>query len=140
MSRYDEPKFVSFISLEPAAPLAAIGQVMTASGAVVTSTYTAVNDITVPVNCALAGGVVVLDTAGVGSGYVIQVQSGTTIVASASITNTASASAVFALDTSSTVVSAGGRFNVSVKGTGTASATQNSPALRVILLAQQQFS
>jgi hypothetical protein len=127
---YDEPKFIGVDELEPAAPLALIGQVMTGSGAVVTSTYTGVNDIRVPAACAMVGGFVIVDTAGQGGQYVCQIQSGTKVVSTATL-GTAGAVALFALDTSSSVVAAGGAFNVSILGTGTASATQNSPALRV---------
>lgn len=135
---YDEPKFIGIDVLEPAAPLAAIGQVMTASGAVVTSTYTGVNDIRVPAACVVVGGVAIVDTAGVGSGYVCQVQSGTAIVSTATL-GTAGQATVFTLDTSSSAPAAGGAFNISIKGTGTASATQNSPAIRVSLQVRYQF-
>lgn len=136
---YDEAKFIELSTLEPAAPLAAIGQVMTASGAVVTSTYTAVNDIRTPFAAVVVGGVVVVDTVGVASGYVCQIQSGTKVLSTAAVTNTAGSSATFSVDTSSTSVAAGGAFNVSIIGTGTASATQNSPALRVIVAIRPQF-
>src|SRR5579859_4162391 len=128
---YDDATFTEATLLEPAAPLAAISQTMTASGAVVTSTYTAVNDIRTPLAAVLVGGFVVVDTAGAGSGYVCQVQSGTKVVATAALTNTAGASATFSLDTSSSAVAKGGAFNISIVGTGTASAAQASPALRV---------
>lgn len=136
---YDEPKFVSFDVLEPAAPLALVGQVMTASGAVVTSTYTGVNDIRSPLAAAVVGGVVIVDTAGQGSGYVCQIQSGTKVVSTATL-GTAGQSTTFSLDTSSSAVAAGGAFNISILGTGTASATQNSPAIRVALGVRYQFS
>lgn len=136
---YDEPKFVSIDVLEPAAPLAAIGQVMTASGAVVTSTYTGVNDVRSPLASVVVGGVVIVDTAGVGSGYVCQVQSGTAVLSTATL-GTAGQSTTFTLDTSSSAVAAGGAYNISIKGTGTASATQNSPAIRVALAVRYQFS
>lgn len=135
---YDEPKFIGVDVLEPAAPLALIGQVMTASGAVVTSTYTGVNDIRTPAGAVIVGGVVVVDTAGQGSGYVCQVQSGTKVVSSSTL-GTAGQGTTFSLDTSSSAVAAGGAFNISVIGTGTASATQNSPALRVSLYVRYQF-
>ena len=137
---YDEPRFIGVDVLEPAAPLAAIGQVQTASGGVVTSTYTGVNDIRVPgpSGAVLVGGFVVTDTAGVGSGYVCQIQSGTKVLATVAM-NTAGGSALIPTDTSSSAVAAGGAFNVSVIGTGTASATQNSPACRVALLVKYQF-
>jgi hypothetical protein len=136
---YDEPKFIGVDVIEPAAPLALIGQVMTASGAVVTSTYTAVNDIRVPAAAVVVGGFVVCDTAGAASGYICQVQSGTKVLTTAAVTNTAGSSSTFGVDTSSSVVAAGGAFNISIIGTGTASATQNSPALRVALQVRYQF-
>lgn len=137
---YDEPKFISGDTLlEPAAPLALIGQVMTASGAVVTSTYTGVNDVRTPFASSLVGGFVIVDTAGQGSSYTCQVQSGTKVVATASL-GTAGQASTFALDTSSSAVPAGGAFSISVIGTGTASATQNSPALRIGLMVRNQFS
>lgn len=135
---YDEPKFVSIDVLEPAAPLALIGQVMTASGAVVTSTYTGVNDVRSPLASVVVGGVVIVDTAGQGSGYVCQIQSGTKVVSTATL-GTAGQSTTFALDTSSSAVAAGGAYNISIIGTGTASATQNSPAIRVALAVRYQF-
>jgi hypothetical protein len=136
---YDEPKFIGVDVIEPAAPLALIGQVMTASGHVVTSTYTAVNDIRVPAAAVVVGGFVVCDTAGAASGYICQVQSGTKVLTTAAVTNTAGSSSTFGVDTSSSVVAAGGAFNISIIGTGTASATQNSPALRVALQVRYQF-
>lgn len=135
---YDEAKFIDAILLEPAAPLALIGQVMTASGAVVTSTYTGVNDIRTPLAGVVVGGFVVVDTAGQGTGYVCQLQSGTKVVSTATL-GTAGQSTVFTLDTSSSVVAAGGAFSVSIIGTGTASATQNSPAIRVGIAVRYQF-
>src|SRR6266851_4157803 len=82
---YDEPKFIGVDVLEPAAPLALIGQVMTASGAVVTSTYTGVNDIRTPAGAVVIGGVVIVDTAGQGANYVAQIQSGTKVLSSSTL-------------------------------------------------------
>ena len=136
---YDEPKFIGIDVLEPAAPLALIGQVFTASGAVVTSTYTGVNDVRAPAAAFLVGGCVTLDTVGQGSGYICQVQSGTKVLSTVAITNTAGASAQIPADTSLTAVAAAAAFNISIIGIGTASATQNSPALRVALQVRYQF-
>lgn len=136
---YDSPQFIGVDVIEPAAPLAAISQTMTASGAIVTSTYTAVNDVRVPANAVLVGGFVVCDTAGAGQGYICQVQSGTKVLSTATVVNTAGSAAVFPTDTSSSVVAAAGAFSVSIIGTGTASAAQNSPALRVALQVRYQF-
>jgi hypothetical protein len=139
---YDEPKFIAGdVILEPAAPLPLIGQVMTASGALVTSTYTAVNDIRTAAAAVVVGGFVICDTVGQGGAvYTVQIQSGTKVLSTALLANTAGSSANFSLDTSSTSVPAGGAFNVSVIGTGTASATQNSPALRVGVQVRYQFA
>jgi len=135
---YDEAKFIDSVLLEPASPLALVGQVMTASGAIVTSTYTGVNDIRTPLAAVVVGGFVIVDTAGQGASYVCQVQSGTKVVSTATL-GTAGQASTFSLDTSSSVVPAGGAFNISVIGTGTASATQNSPALRVGISVRYQF-
>lgn len=135
---YDEAKFIDAILLEPASVLAAIGQVFTASGHVVISTYTGINDIRTPLGAAVVGGFVVVDTAGAGANYVCQVQSGTKVVSSSTL-GTAGQGTTFSLDTSSSVVAAGGAFNISITGTGTASATQNSPALRVGIAVRYQF-
>jgi len=75
-----------------------------------------------------------------GAVYTVQIQSGTKVLSTALLANTAGSSANFSLDTSSTSVPAGGAFNVSVIGTGTASATQNSPALRVGVQVRYQFA
>lgn len=136
---YDSPQFIGVDVIEPAAPLAAISQTMTASGHVVTSTYTAVNDVRVPAAAFLVGGFVVCDTAGAASGYICQVQSGTRVLATAAVTNTAGSASVFGSDTSNSAIAAGGAFNISIIGTGTASAAQSSPALRVALQVRYQF-
>lgn len=137
---YDEPRFIglSYYGEPPTFP--GLAQVFTASAAVVTSTEAAQANILVPDACTFANGVVWVDTIGQGSAYTVQLQSGTTALATAVVLNTAGSSALFTtLAGNVNVIAAGGTIAVAVIGTGTASATQTSPVFRMALSLKRQF-
>ncbi len=134
---YDEARFIGRFEVSPPT-LPAVSQVFTASGHVVTTTHTAPNLIPVGDAVIVLGGVAQVDVAGTSSGYVVNLQSGTTVLATASAVNTAGSGAAFAsVNTSS--IPAAGVISVSVTGTGTASATQTTPVLRLNIAMKAQF-
>jgi hypothetical protein len=137
---YDDPKFIGLSYTTPPT-FPALSQTFTASDHVVTSTEAAPNALLVPDACFFANGVVWISTVGTSKdAYVILLQSGTTVLATATPANTAGSGAVFTtLSGNSNSIPAGGTLAVAIKGTGTASATQTSPVLRMTLSFQRQF-
>lgn len=82
-----------------------------------------------------------VDTIGVGTGYVLNVQSGAVVLATGAITNTAnSVSGLTVLSTASlSAIAANGPLSLVVIGTGTASAAQVNPVLQVNVGIRKQF-
>lgn len=135
---YDAPIFLSRDSLE-APTFPALSQVFTASDHVVTSTHTSPNRIPFGEAVIVVGGAVQIDTVGTSKdAYVILLQNGTQVLATATPLNTAGSNGVFTQVAVGTIT-AGGVLSVAVKGTGTASATQTSPVLRLNLVFRRQF-
>ena len=134
---YDESRFIGRFEVSPPT-LPAVSQVFTASGHVVTTTHTAPNIIPVGDAVVVLGGVAQVDVAGTSQGYIVNLQSGTTVLATSSAVNTAGSGAAFTnVNTSS--IPAAGAITVSVTGTGTASATQTTPVLRLNVSMRMQF-
>lgn len=135
---YDSARFVGRESVV-APTLPALSQVFTASDHVVTSTHTSPNLVPFGEAVIIVGGAVQIDTVGTSKdAYVIALQNGTSVLATAAPLNTAGSNGVFAQVLVGTITS-GGVLSVSVKGTGTASATQTSPVLRLNLIYKRQF-
>ena len=137
---YDEPRFIG-LSYVVQPNFAAQSQVFTASNAVVTTTYAAPAAFVLPDAAFVRGGVVWIDTVGTSKdAYVIQLQSGTTVLATAAPLNTIGSNALFTTQAgASNPIPAGGTIAVSIIGTGTASATQTSPVLRINVSLARQF-
>ncbi len=134
---YDESRFIGRFEVTPPT-LPAVSQVFTASGHIVTTTHTAPNLIPVGDAVVVLGGVAQVDVVGTSQGYIINLQSGTTVLATSSAVNTAGSAAGFtSVNTSS--IPAAGAITISVTGTGTASATQTTPVLRLNVSMRMQF-
>jgi len=134
---YDEPRFIGRYEVSPPT-LPAVSQVFTASGHVVTTTHTAPNLIPVGDAVIVLGGVAQVDVAGTSSGYIVNLQSGTLVLATSSAVNTAGSGAAFA-SVNTSAIAANGVISISVTGTGTASATQTTPVLRLNVSVKNQF-
>ena len=135
---YDESRFIGRFEVSPPT-LPAVSQVFTASGHVVTTTHTAPNIIPVGDAVVVLGGVAQVDVAGTSQGYIINLQSGTTVLATSSAVNTAGSAAAFTSVNSTSSIPAAGAISISVTGTGTASATQTTPVLRLNVSMRMQF-
>jgi hypothetical protein len=134
---YDEARFIGRFEVSPPT-LPAVSQVFTASGHVVTTTHTAPNLIPVGDAVIVLGGAAQVDVVGTSQGYVVNLQNGTAVLATASAVNTAGSAAAFT-QVSTASVAAAGALTISVTGTGTASATQTTPVLRLNISLRGQF-
>ena len=129
---YDEPKFLN-VGFFVAPTFAAKSQVFTASDHVVTTTYATPDQIPFGAAAFVVDGVVQIDTVGTSKdAYIVLLQSGTTVVATAAPGNTAGSNGTF-VQLATAIIPSGGVLAVAIKGTGTASATQTSPVLRINL-------
>ena len=136
---YDEPKFLN-VGFFVAPTFPAQSQVFTASDHVVTTTYATPNQMPFGAAAFVVDGVVQIDTVGTSKdAYIVLLQSGTTVVATAALLNTAGSNATV-VQVATAVIPIGGVLAVAVRGTGTASAAQNSPVLRINLGVRRAYA
>lgn len=132
---YDEPRYISRDTLGRSI---AGTQTYTASAVVLTQT---VASIPCPDAAYVVDAAATVDVAGAGSGYVLNIQNGAVILATAPISNTAgNVSGATVLATASlSAVAANGPLSLVVVGTGTSSAAQVNPVLQVSVGIKKQF-
>lgn len=130
---YDEARYISRDTLSR---LIAGTQTYTASAVVLTQT---VATIPFPDAGWVVDAAASVDVIGVGASYVLQLQNGTTVVATGAITNTAQAVSGLTVTSASNVIAANAGLSLVVIGTGTASAAQVNPVLQVNVGIRKQF-
>lgn len=130
---YDEARYISRDTLSRSI---AGTQTYTASAVVLTQT---VATIPFPDAGWVVDAAASVDVIGVGASYVLQLQNGTTVVATGAITNTAQAVSGLTVTSASNVIAANAGLSLVVIGTGTASAAQVNPVLQVNVGIRKQF-
>lgn len=132
---YDEPRYISRDTLGRSI---AGTQTYTASAVVLTQT---VASIPCPDAAYVVDAAATVDTIGVGTSYVLQLQNGAVVLATGAISNTAgNVSGLTVLSTASlSAVAANGPLSLVVIGTGTASAAQVNPVMQVSVGIKKQF-
>lgn len=130
---YDEARYISRDTLNRSI---AGTQTYTASAVVLTQT---VATIPFPDAGWVVDAAASVDVIGVGASYVLQLQNGTTVVATGAITNTAQAVSGLTVTSASNVIAANAGLSLVVIGTGTASAAQVNPVLQVNVGIRKQF-
>lgn len=132
---YDEPRYISRDTLGRSI---AGTQTYTASAVVLTQT---VASIPCPDAAFVVDAAATVDTIGVGTSYVLQLQNGAVVLATGAISNTAgNVSGLTVLSTASlSAVAANGPLSLVVIGTGTASAAQVNPVMQVSVGIKKQF-